>query len=322
MGDNKKVKPIFLISQPRSGSTFLQALLSSHSKIYSVSEPWLLLHELLPMANLNYEADFDQQEWKKAFDNILSLLPDNEETYYYAVRKKVHYLFSELMHYNEVKARYYLDKTPRYYFILNMIPRVFPDAKIIILKRNPLDVFCSIFNTWVREDWSKFSKYYYDLMLAIPRINNFLQDTHKYVYVLHYEMLKEHTDQEIKKIFKFLNLTSENTNLEKGFNNISGKHEHGDPYMLAGNRSSKSTETTKWQREAENPVMAKLLKQYVNYIGLDKINEFGYNLDSDLPKSLTVSTSFTNVSLEKLLKGEYNVDSYLFRLQKKLMQFK
>ena len=35
--------PLFLISLPRSGSTFLQKILMSHSAIASSAEPWFLL---------------------------------------------------------------------------------------------------------------------------------------------------------------------------------------------------------------------------------------------------------------------------------------
>lgn len=223
----------------------------------------------------------------------------------------------------EANLRYYLDKTPRYYFILDLIPRVFPDAKIIILKRNPLNVFCSIYNTWIREDWRKFSKYYFDLTLAISKINQFLENTQSNVHVLHYEMLKKHTDKEMAQIYSFLDLNIEQTNMEKGFDNIAGKHEHGDPYLLAGEKKTNKVETTKWQQEAENPVLCKLLKQNVNLIGMDAINKFGYNINLDNHSSTLLSQSGRayHLRLETLLKGGYHVDSYLFRLRKKIMQF-
>lgn len=34
---------IFIVSQPRSGSTLLQRILSAHSQICTTSEPWLAL---------------------------------------------------------------------------------------------------------------------------------------------------------------------------------------------------------------------------------------------------------------------------------------
>ena len=39
--------------------------------------------------------------------------------------------------------RYFLDKTPRYYHILNDLIRIFPNAKFIILTRNPISIFAS-----------------------------------------------------------------------------------------------------------------------------------------------------------------------------------
>jgi hypothetical protein len=42
----------------------------------------------------------------------------------------------------------FLDKTPRYYHILPTIEELFPSAKKIWLKRNPLDVAASFVSTW------------------------------------------------------------------------------------------------------------------------------------------------------------------------------
>lgn len=37
---------IFLISQPRSGSTLLQKLIATSNQIDTLQEPWLMLHPL------------------------------------------------------------------------------------------------------------------------------------------------------------------------------------------------------------------------------------------------------------------------------------
>ena len=43
---------------------------------------------------------------------------------------------------------YFLDKTPRYYWILNEIHELFPEAKYIYLTRNPINVFSSTMTSW------------------------------------------------------------------------------------------------------------------------------------------------------------------------------
>jgi len=48
---------IFLISQPRAGSTLSQRMLGSHPDIYTVSEPWLMLHPLYPLRSEGHQAE-------------------------------------------------------------------------------------------------------------------------------------------------------------------------------------------------------------------------------------------------------------------------
>jgi hypothetical protein len=38
------------------------------------------------------------------------------------------------------EARYFLDKTPRYHYVVDDLFRVFPEAKTIFLWRNPLAI--------------------------------------------------------------------------------------------------------------------------------------------------------------------------------------
>ena len=62
---------IFLISQPRAGSTLLQRMLHEHSKIATVGEPWFLLPAL--------KDDFELKVGRKAnYDKKLANLAIKE----------------------------------------------------------------------------------------------------------------------------------------------------------------------------------------------------------------------------------------------------
>ena len=51
-----KATPIFIISLPRSGSTLLQRILTSHESVASASEPWLLLPLIEMIGSKNIES--------------------------------------------------------------------------------------------------------------------------------------------------------------------------------------------------------------------------------------------------------------------------
>ena len=61
---------IFLISQPRAGSTMTQRILGSHPDICTVSEPWLMLHPLYAMRPQGYEAEYHAWEARVALKNF------------------------------------------------------------------------------------------------------------------------------------------------------------------------------------------------------------------------------------------------------------
>ena len=43
------IRPIFIFSAPRSGSTLLQRVLAAHTQVATASEPWILLPLLSPL---------------------------------------------------------------------------------------------------------------------------------------------------------------------------------------------------------------------------------------------------------------------------------
>ena len=49
---------IFLISQPRSGSTMLQKILGANKDVHTVSEPWIALHLLYMLRERGVTAEY------------------------------------------------------------------------------------------------------------------------------------------------------------------------------------------------------------------------------------------------------------------------
>src|SRR5260370_1766030 len=78
---------LFVIGPPRSGSTLLMRMLSSHSAIYSRAEP----HLLTPLAHLGYydtvdTAPFDHLQAAQAVREFVADLPSGEQDYLDAFR--------------------------------------------------------------------------------------------------------------------------------------------------------------------------------------------------------------------------------------------
>ena len=74
-------EPIFVLSPPCSGSTLLQRLLGSHTKIFTHPEP----HIIAPLAHLGFyhqvdRAPYDHINAAKAFREFVDELPKEKKT--------------------------------------------------------------------------------------------------------------------------------------------------------------------------------------------------------------------------------------------------
>ncbi len=103
---------IFLISQPRSGSTLLQHILGSHSQIHTLPEPWLMLHPVYALRSSGYNAEYQAKTAYLALEEFLENIPNGNQVYYEAIGKMISHIYQTSL--NTVNKQFFLDKTPRY----------------------------------------------------------------------------------------------------------------------------------------------------------------------------------------------------------------
>ncbi len=226
----KEENLIFIVSQPRSGSTYLQNLLSNNEETNTCSEPWLLLNFANQMKPELIKAEFDNKLAVDAFKDYLYKYPNFD---FSKIQKQ--FLLSL---YNPMFDGYKLviDKTPRYWEILDEIVAIFPKSKIIILKRNPIDVAKSIITTWNIPSLEKLYYFKRDLLLAPKQIQSFFSqhgNSHN-IYMIRYEDLVANTATEVKKIYKWIGLKYDASVLEIS-KNQKYKGRYGDPYQNSNN---------------------------------------------------------------------------------------
>lgn len=158
---------IFLVSQPRAGSTLLQRMLGRHSAVHTTAEPWLMLHLVYARRAAGHVAEYDAALAHLALQDFLATLPDGDAAYDAALREMALGLYGRAA--AAAHKPYFLDKTPRYYLILPELARIFPRARFIILRRNPLAVLASYLRSFVKEHWILLARYRDDLLRA-PRL--------------------------------------------------------------------------------------------------------------------------------------------------------
>lgn len=265
---------ILLISQPRAGSTLTQRILGGHPEIHTISEPWIMLHPLYALRSVGYQAEYSIENSKRALDNLLSLHPNGDEAYFQAVRQMALGLYGGCL---EASGKpYFLDKTPRYYYILPELYRTFPNAKYILLLRNPLAVFCSIFRTFIQEHWWRIQYYQDDLLRAPNLIAQGLHDLQSSSVVLRYEDLLLHPEEELRKVCHFLDIPFDINILKYGQSDLE-KWQFGDQSLVYQASKPVSQHCDRWQDDLQNPIIWQAASNYLEFLGEDLLTCLGYS---------------------------------------------
>lgn len=139
----RQIKPIFIISLPRSGSTLLQRLMMGHSLIGSCGEPWLALPLMTILKDEAMVANYGHRSAVRSIQAYLHGTSGAKDVFYKASRK---FLLEMYTARSEEDVEYFVDKTPRYFRILAELREMFPGTTFVFLIRSPLSVFGSILN--------------------------------------------------------------------------------------------------------------------------------------------------------------------------------
>ena len=119
--DEKGKNLIFLISQPRSGSTLLQLMLSGSPEIATSAEPWIALHPIYALHDGAIDPQYGANAAKQALLDFLKESGTGIDFYKEQISSLLRALYNQAI--THQGKRYFLDKTPRYYirFIITLL---------------------------------------------------------------------------------------------------------------------------------------------------------------------------------------------------------
>ena len=284
---------IFLISQPRAGSTMTQRILASHPDIHTVSEPWLMLHPLYAMRSQGYEAEYNAALARTALKGFFEEVSSDEDAYFVGVRKMCGHFYNCAL--NSSNKSYFLDKTPRYYHIIPELHKTFPQASFIILFRNPLSVACSIFSTWGKEEWFNLDLYKEDLTFAPAKLIDGIKQLGKNCLTLSYEDLLVNSESEIRRVCNFLGVQFSVKMLEYGACNLP-RWQYGDQDLVYQKVRPDPGNLDKWILSVKSPHIWQVTNEYLEYLGHDTLSQMGYSyrelrktLDANRPQEIDVT---------------------------------
>ena len=264
---------IFLISLPRSGSTLLQRMLATSPEIHTVSEPWLLLPLSTMVENKYTIAMYNHQIAYDAISDFIQSLPDKRKGFYKEVEKFILSLYSKSSRKGSLK--YFLDKTPRYYLIIDFLSDVFPSAKFIFLFRNPLEVMASILSSWMNNKFFLY-RYYIDLFHGPQALVNGYEKLRERAIQVNYSDLVKLPHTELKKICSFLNIQYDRSMTDK-FTSVKLNGRMGDKKGVGEYNNITTASLEKWKKVLNTNYRKMYAKRYIRNLGDKTLSVFGTN---------------------------------------------
>lgn len=296
------MKPLFLLSLPRSGSTLVQRVLASHEEVETVSEPWLLLPLLRARDPGGTYADYEHREATRALSEFLDHFPDGEARWREEIRRLALRLYRGLA--GEDTA-YFLDKTPRYHLFADQLPDIFPDGEFVFLWRNPLAVASSMIRTWGDGHWRLYRSRL-DLYRGLEGLVSAHRQWEERVVSARYEDLVRGEGWE--ELFGALGLTFDASYLEN-FTDVELGGGMGDRTEFEGEEGLRTIPLEKWKSTFNNPVRKTWARRYLRWIGPGRLARMGYDLDELLQEIDAVPTVGEHLlsDLARMLLGELRI---------------
>lgn len=284
-------KPLFILGNPRSGTSLFRLMLTSHSMIcippecgfiqwwYDKYKDWSQTNcENIDIVS-SYIEDLKSSKkietWKLNFlelkNQILNEKPDSYSALCLLVIKQY-----SLNHNNS--ALYLGDKNNYYISHLDILLKLFPKAKFILIVRDGRDVACSY---KMMESVSDDLKYKPKLSTEITEIaqewienNNTVLEFFKSLdksnnYIIKYENLLLNSKNELSSVCDFLNIDYEDNMLE--YSSLNKKH------------NLEPIETMAWKQKTLSKPDSSNIGKYKQILSNDEIIEFN-NISKPLLK--------------------------------------
>ena len=137
---NDSERPVFILGLPRSGTTLIDRIISSHSQVSSLGE-----HDMLPLTLMNMTAGGTASAGSDVFDKATLIEQSTKIDFSELGRRYT----KGIDGFGNPAARL-VDKTPLNFLYLGLIHLALPGAKIIHMRRHPVDSCYAIYKTLFR----------------------------------------------------------------------------------------------------------------------------------------------------------------------------
>lgn len=231
---NNSNQPIFIIGMPRSGTSLVEQIISAHSEVFGAGET-----EAFPQALFKNFNMADGQNYAPALEQLTATDLEQIASYYL---NEIHKLPSK-------SAHYVSDKLPMNFINLGIIRVVFPNAKIIHCRRNPISTCWSIYKNYLPAEGHLYAANFSDLASYYKGYQKLMAHWHTLfptaVIEVDYEALVSDPEIQTENLLKALGLTSE-------------------PACLAPHKNKRAVRTLS-AAQVRQPIHTKSVESWRNY---------------------------------------------------------
>lgn len=265
-------RPLFLFALPRSGSTLLQRMLAAHPDVATAGENWLLL-ALMQMRNPDSMlADFAWRGVPIGMDDLLAAggadALEQAASYDRAVRDFAMPLYTRAAG----GKPFWLDKTPRYSLIASDILRAFPEARAILMWRNPLAVAHSHNRTFAGGRWHLHYSGI-DLFAGVKGLLAAQAEFADRLMLIRYEDLVADPAAHLPGILEHVGLAPDARLLER----LAGTDIGGRLGDRQGAADVSTASLDGWKAGFANPLRRAWARRYLDWLGEDRLLAMGYS---------------------------------------------
>ena len=224
MAQQQRVAPVFIVGAPRSGTTWLQLLLSQSPAIASCNETHLFSSYLASL--FRAWPAFHKNARAIGVHHLMS-----EAEYFGAIRTLADSVLTKIVD-SKPSAQVVLEKTPAHGRCWQSIIKIYPQARFVHLIRDPRSVVASLRRAgrgW-GQDWaSPGIVANAELWIDDVRSAQAIAEVSDRYYQLTYEALKADPAGEVASVFDFLDLSESSASCARYVDQCQkGKLEEGD----------------------------------------------------------------------------------------------
>jgi len=264
------IRPIFIFSTVRTGSTLVQRVIGAHRGVSTVGEPWLLLPQFYAFRERGIQAEYIHPVLTAALREFCDQLPGGREQYFTELHNFVMRLYEESA---EPGATHFVDKSTGYDLIADEVMNVFPEARFVFLWRNPLASYASAVQTFGPWRPTMLRTHFF---IGLPRLVAAFSANRSRVHSAHFEQLTTGALDPWRELFDYLGVEFEPSSLER-FPEVKPAGRMGDPTGVHEYSALSTEPSEKWKTVLANPLRVAWARRYLAFLGDERLAVMGYD---------------------------------------------